>query len=73
MLHETLVQNNGWGVSACLWVQVVLCLFLCGELFTSVCACMSLSLIMKVLQQAAMSSTILILHFYILLTFTGVL
>lgn len=51
--------------------KVVLCPFLRGELCTSVC--ISLSLIMKALQQAATSSTILILHFYILLTFTGVL
>lgn len=62
-------------MSACLWVWVVLCLFTSwkGQLGTCVSACMSLSLIMGGLQQAAMSSTIFILHFYILLTFTGVL
>lgn len=54
------MQNNGWGISACLWVHVALCLFLCGELGTSVSVSVSLSLIMKGLQQAAYTNSSLL-------------
>lgn len=41
--YETLVQNNGWGMSACLWIQLLLCLFLCEELGTFHLSCVSLA------------------------------